>query len=89
MSYNYLVRYGYEKLDAAELPEDQRWGFGTIPINTDVVPQTEEEFQEIARTIGHTAGYEKVAILSIEDKNPTTLEIDDSDEVLEGEIVDQ
>lgn len=87
MSYNYLVRYGYEKVNAEELPEDQRWGFGSIPINTDVIPQTEDEFQEIARTIGHTGGYEKVAILSIEDRNPA-LEIDDSDVVLEGEIVD-
>ena len=83
----YTVQYAYQVLGADAKPEDERWGFGRIPITTDVEPQTAEEFKEIARTIGLTGGYEKVVIQSInEPRNVTVAEDDDT--VIEGTIVD-
>lgn len=84
MSHNYLVHYGYEFPDSELRPEDQKHGLGTIPINTDKAPETEEEFLEIARTIGKQGGYAKVAITKIEE---TDHFIEDTNEILEGLIV--
>jgi hypothetical protein len=82
---NFVVNYAYQKLGAAALPEDERWGFGKMKINTDKVPETEEEKLEVARTIGLEAGYEVVAIQSI---TPLEEAIAEGDIILEGEIVD-
>lgn len=85
MSHNFVVNYAYQKLGAAALPEDQRWGFGKMKITTDRIPETDEEKLEVARTIGLEGKYEAVAIQSI-----TTLgeAIADGDIILEGQIVD-
>lgn len=83
-SHNYLVhfQFAYPKSDLR--PEDQRWGTGSVPINTDKKPETPEEYLEIARHIGHKGGYERVAITKID---PTDHFIEDSGEILEGLIV--
>jgi len=84
MSHNFLVHYQFAFPKSDLRPEDQRWGSGSIPINTDKEPKTEEEFLEIARTIGHQGGYERVAITKID---PTDHFIEDTGEILEGLIV--
>lgn len=84
MSLNFTVRYAFSLPNADDKPENERWGYGTIPINTDKVPTTDEEKIEVARTVGLQGGYEKVVIIAIDPTNKFT---DDSDEVLEGEIV--
>lgn len=85
MSYNYIVHYGFEMPLSAVLPDDMRHGVGSIPINTDKKPETAEEFKEIARTIGKTGGYAKVAITHLE---PTDKFVDDSGEILSGLVLD-
>jgi hypothetical protein len=82
-SHNYLVHYQFAYPKSDLRPEDQRWGSGSIPINTDKAPETKEEFTEIARTIGKQGGYERVAITKID---PTDHFIEDSGEILEGFI---
>lgn len=84
MSHNFLVHYQFAHPKSDLRPENQRWGSGSIPINTDKVPETEEEYIEIARHIGHLGGYERVAITKID---PTDHFVDNSSEVLEGIIV--
>lgn len=84
MSYNYLVHFQFAHPQSSLRPEDQRWGSGSVPINTDKEPKTEEEFLEIARTIGKLGGYERVAITRLD---PTDHFVDDSSEILEGIIV--
>lgn len=83
MSHNFLVHYQFAYPKSELRPEDQRWGNGSIPINTDKVPETDEEFMEIARTIGNQGGYDRVAITKID---PTDHFIEDSGEILEGLI---
>lgn len=83
MSHNFLVHYSFAFPVSDLRPEDQRWGSGSIPINTDKVPESKEEFLEIARTIGKQGGYERVAITKID---PTDHFIEDSGEILEGLI---
>lgn len=84
MSHNFLVHYSFMFPKSDLRPDDQRWGNGSIPINTDKVPETKEEFLEIARHIGKTGGYDTVAITKID---PTDHFIEDSGEILEGLIV--
>lgn len=84
MSHNFLVHYSFAFPKSDLRPEDQRWGSGSIPINTDKTPETKEEFLEIARTIGKQGGYERVAITKID---PTDHFVEDTGEVLEGLIV--
>lgn len=83
-THNFLVHFQFSYPKSDLRPEDQRWGTGSIPINTDKEPETKEEFMEIARTIGKQGGYERVAITKID---PTDHFIEDSGEVLEGLIV--
>jgi len=85
MSYNFLVNYNFAFPQSDIRPESQRWGNGSIPINTDKIPETEEEFKEIARHIGKLGGYERVA-LQLPLKQ-TDHFVDDSAEILEGLIV--
>lgn len=85
MSHNFLVHYSFAFPKSDLRPEDQRWGSGSIPINTDKVPESKEEFLEIARHIGKLGGYDTVAVTKID---PTDHFVDDSMEVLEGFIVD-
>lgn len=84
MSHNFLVHFSFAFPNSDLRPEDQRWGSGSIPINTDKKPETKEEFLEIARTIGKQGGYERVAITKID---PTDHFIEDTGEVFEGLIV--
>jgi hypothetical protein len=82
---NIVVNYGYQKLGAAALPEEEKWGFGKMRMVAERFPETEEEKIEVARTIGLAAGYEAVAIQKIE---PLDQLIDDGDVIIEGTIVD-
>ena len=84
MSHNFLVHYSFAHPKSDLRPEDQRWGSGSVPVNTDKVPETDEEFKEIARHIGKLGGYERVAITKLV---PTDHFVDDSATVLEGLIV--
>jgi hypothetical protein len=81
---NFLVYYSFAFPKSDLRPENQRWGNGSIPIQTDKVPKTDEEFKEIAREIGKLGGYEIVVITKL---MPTDSFIDDSGEILEGLIV--
>lgn len=83
-SYNFVVHYSFAFPESGLRPEDQRWGNGSVPINTDKVPETDEEFKEIARHIGKLGGYEMVAITSLDQ---TDRFIDNSSELLEGLVV--
>jgi hypothetical protein len=82
---NIVVNYGYQKLGAAALPEEEKWGFGKMRMVAERMPETDEEKLEVARTIGLAAGYEAVAIQKIQ---PLDELIDDGDIVIEGTIVD-
>jgi hypothetical protein len=84
MSHNYLVHFQFAHPKSDLRPENQRWGSGSIPINTDKVPETDEEFMEIARHIGKLGGYERVAVTKLD---PTDHFVDDSSEILQGIIV--
>lgn len=84
MSHNFLVHYSFSFPKSDLRPEDQRWGSGSIPINTDKEPKTDEEFMEIARHIGKLGGYERVAITKLD---PTDHFVEDTGEILEGLIV--
>ena len=83
-THNYLVHYQFAFPQSDLRPEDQRWGQGSISIQTDQEPKTAEEFKEIARVIGKTGGYERVAITRVE---PTDHFIEDKGEILEGLII--
>jgi len=83
-SHNYLVHFSFAFPQSDLRPEDQRWGNGSIPINTDKEPTTKEEFIEIARHIGKLGGYDTVAITKID---PTDHFIENTGEILEGLIV--
>jgi len=83
-SYNYVVHYQFAFPQSDLRPDDQRWGSGSIPINTDKPVKSPEEFMEVARHIGKLGGYERVAIIKLD---PTDHFIEDSGEILEGLIV--
>lgn len=82
---NIVVNYGYQKLGAAALPEEEKWGFGKMRMVAERFPETEEEKIEVARTIGLAGSYEAVAIQNIESLDKL---IDTGDIVIEGTIVD-
>jgi hypothetical protein len=48
---NYRVQYAFERPDSETLPDDDRYGFGVIVVNTDKAIETQEELKEIARFI--------------------------------------
>lgn len=83
---NYLAHFAFERPDSALRPDDQLHGVGAIPINTDEVPTTPEDFKEIARIIFKTGDYKTVAVTKLE---PTERFIDDSSTILEGIIVNE
>ena len=68
---NLVVTYEYEALGSDFLPEDQRKGVGAVTVSVDKLPETVEEFREIARTIGtlrtpeKTEDYKSVNLLQI------------------------
>ncbi|QFG12287.1 Hypothetical Protein OBI_RACECAR_192 [Arthrobacter phage Racecar] len=85
---NYLANFAFTRPESALRPKDQMHGVGTIRIQTDKVPETAEEFQEIAKTIfrANPGQYETVALESLE---PTDTFIDDSGDVLEGFVTNE
>lgn len=56
---NLVITFEYETLGSESLPEDQRKGIGAVDVTVDKLPETEEEFREIARTIGKMRTAEK------------------------------
>ena len=85
-SYNYLVHFSFAHPQSSLRPASQRWGNGSIPINTDKPIESDEEVKEVARTIGRLGGYEVVAVTSYD---LTDKFIDDSAEIIEGLIVSE
>lgn len=83
-TFNYMVQYSFAFPKSDLRPENQRWGQGSIPINTDKPIISDEEKMEVARYIGVEYGYERVAITKIES---TDYFVEDRGEVLEGLIV--
>jgi hypothetical protein len=82
---NLVVSFKYETLGSE--PET---GVGAVDVNVDKLPETIEEWREIARTIGtmrtpeKTEDYASVDIIRIAVVDKIT---PDTGEVLEGEIV--
>ena len=56
---NLVVTFEYEPIGSDSLPEDQRKGVGAVTVSVDKLPETVEEFREIARTIGTMRTAEK------------------------------
>lgn len=83
---NIVANYAYQKLGAAALPEEERWGYGKMHLSAERMPETEEELQEVARTIGLEAGYEVVAL--VDKPKPLDKLINDGDVILEGTVLD-
>lgn len=83
-TFNYIAHFSFAHPQSDLRPEDQRWGSGSIAINTDKEPKTKEEFLEIARYIGNLGGYERVAITKLD---RTDHFIEDTGEIFEGLIV--
>lgn len=83
LTHNYVVHFAFAYPESDLRPDEQRWGNGSMAIQTDIEPSTEEEFKEIARTIGKLGGYEAVGITSIDrTEKPVTTE----QEIFEGII---
>lgn len=78
----YTVNYAFQVAGADEKPEEERWGFGRVPITTDVMPTTDEQFMEIARTIGTKNGYEIVRIQHVAEA------VAEDEDIIEGTLVD-
>lgn len=83
--YSWLVNYSFAYPKSNLRPDNQRWGNGSIAIQTDEIPETEEQFKEIAREIGRLGGYEVVAVQK--PLKRTDHFVEDTGEVLEGLIV--
>lgn len=83
-SYNYLATFSFAFPKSDLRPEDQRWGSGSIAINTDRPVVSDEEKLEVARYIGREGGYERVVVTKLD---PTDHLIEDTGEILEGLIV--
>lgn len=88
MSVNLYVEFEYEPSGSDSLPEDQRIGVGATVVTAEREPVTSDEWREVARTIGtmrtpeKTEDYLRVAIRRI-----AVVDVPESDDVLEGEIV--
>lgn len=90
MSNHYIAHFAFLLRGSENLSEEERHGFGTIPILTDKEPETQEEFLEITKHIFRQGGdrYEKVGLLGVTPIDPDHIAFrDDSDTVIEGEIV--
>jgi hypothetical protein len=80
---NYNAHYAFEVLDAEDKPKDERWGFGIMPINTDVDVTSDEHLFDIAAEIGRACGYNAVQVLNIV---PRETDID-VPETIPGDVV--
>lgn len=82
----YTVAYAFRHRESALRPDDQMWGEGTMPITTDKEPETQEDFDEIAKTVFRAGNdYAEVKIKHVIESQISVNE--DDDEPLEGEIV--
>lgn len=87
----YTVNYAFQVAGAEDKPEKERWGFGRVPITTEVEPTSDDHFMEIARTIGKKNGYEVVRVQHITETVPedeADAIIGEESDVIEGTIVD-
>lgn len=85
---SYIANFAFTRPESALRPKDQMHGIGAIRIQTDKVPETAEDFQEIAKVIfrSNPGQYATVGVESLE---PTDTFIDDSGEVLEGFVTNE
>lgn len=87
MSPTYYAHYAFQVADSEDKPEDERWGFGRVPIETEVEPTTDEDFKEIARTIGRKNGYDTVRLQHVTAVDDAKMSGSGEDDVLEGTVV--
>lgn len=88
MSLNYTAHYMFERLNSETLPEGERYGQGVCPVTLERVPVTAEEFKEISATIGRAGGYAKCNVIRLLPDKENFHVVDDSDEVIEGTVLD-
>lgn len=86
MSQNYTAHYMFEHADSESRPEGKKYGQGVVVVNIEREPKTDEEFKEVARTIGLAGSYKSVAIVRL---IPTEKDLNgfSAHDTLEGEIV--
>lgn len=56
---NLVVTFEYEALGSESLPEEERKGIGAVNVSVERIPETIEEWREVARTIGKMRTPEK------------------------------
>lgn len=100
-----VVIFVGERLNSEQLPVDERYVEGSIKIDTDREPKTQEEFDEISKAIGRKGKYKAVAVKQVfyDDeglfsKLPKPDTSDQSrvgpktatiEEIIQGEVVDE
>lgn len=47
----YIAEFAFKHIDSALRPDDQKWGYALLPIDTDKEPETEEEIKEVTKHI--------------------------------------
>lgn len=57
--------FAFERLNSQQYPEDERYGEASIRISTDKEPESQEDFDEIAKAIFKKGGYAAVAVKSV------------------------
>jgi hypothetical protein len=60
-----VALFDFERLNSENYPENERYGEGSIRIGVDKVPETAEDFTEIAKAIFKNGGYAQVAVKSV------------------------
>lgn len=77
-----IAEYTYEHNGASLRPKDQLWGVGTVPLDVDHEPTTQEDFDEISRYIA-TEVVKDCAKLVL-----NRVYADPSIDIIEGELVE-
>lgn len=74
----YVVEYAFKHKDSTLRPKDQMWGMSRREIQTDKEPETQDEFNEISKSIFQTVpDCEIVKILKVMEytgEDPTAIE---------------
>jgi hypothetical protein len=100
-----VVIFVGERLNSENLPIDERYVEGSIKINTDREPETQEDFNEIAKAIGRNGDYASVGVKQVlyDDEglfsklpkpgsvatNLSEKKTATMDEIIQGEVVDE
>lgn len=60
-----VALFDFERLNSEQYPETERYGEGSIRLSVDKEPETQEDFQEIAKAIFRNGEYSQVAVKSV------------------------